>query len=63
MIAATWTGVPGVNPDLLPVVIANFRLAQLPGTDIRADILGSSCRRTSSEQTVYCSNPGGHAGL
>ena len=33
-----WTGVRGVNPDLLPIVIANYRLAHLPGTDISANV-------------------------
>jgi hypothetical protein len=44
-----WTGVPGVNPDLLPIVIANYRLAHLPGCTARIREVRLDCEWYSGQ--------------
>jgi hypothetical protein len=43
-----WTGVPGVNPDL-PIVIANYRLAHLPGCTARIREVRLDCEWYSGQ--------------
>jgi len=44
-----WTGVPGVNPDLLPIVIADYRLAHLPGCTARIREVRLDCEWYSGQ--------------